>query len=298
MLGNRWTWRRPAPLFRAVLTSLSLICTGAAIASGPSLNEVPEALQRDRLRVCADPNNMPFSNRRREGFENKLAEMVARDLGKDVSYYWHAQRRGFIRKTLGADKCDVILGMTPSGRVATTRSYYRSSYVFVTRADSNLTFSSMQAPELRDLEIGVHLIGDDGTNPPPAHALGQQGIVDNVTGYLIYGDYRDDSPPSTLIRDVAAGKIDLAAAWGPLAGYYASQSDVPLRVVPISDTLAYMPMLFQYAIVMGVQKTNPELKAQLNEVIYQRKDEIEALLQSYAIPLAGQGPVILGGKAP
>ncbi len=279
-----------------LLFSFSLFLPGVTMASGPSLHEVPEALQRDELRVCADPNNLPYSNRRGEGFENKLAEMVARDLGKTVSYFWHAQRRGFLRSTLGADKCDVILGMTPNGRVATTRSYYRSSYVFVSRADRDLEFSSMQAPELHDLRIGVHLIGDDGTNPPPAHALGQQGIVENVEGYLIYGDYREESPPSALIKAVASGEIDLAAAWGPLAGYYASQSDVPLRIVPITDTLEYMPMLFQYAIVMGVQKTNPELKRQLNEVIYQRKEEIQALLERYGVPLAGQGAMILGGR--
>lgn len=257
---------------------------------------VPDALKRDELRVCADPNNMPFSNKRREGFENALAELVARDLGKTVSYTWHAQRRGFIRNTLKAGECDVIMGTAHLDMIATTRSYYKSSYVFISRADRELTFSSMNAPELKDLSIGVHLIGDDGANTPPVHALGQQNIVDNVVGYMIYGDYRNEAPAATIIKAVADGEIDIAAVWGPLAGYHAKQSKVPLRVVPITDTLDYLPTMFQYAIAMGVRKDDLPLKAHLNEVIYQRKDEIHEILDRYGVPLAGSSPTIMGGS--
>lgn len=271
----------------------ALMAALPAIAADEGL---PEALKRDTLRVCADPNNMPFSNQQGEGFENKLAELVARDLGKTLAYTWHAQRRGFIRNTLAAGECDVVMGTSHSELLSTTRSYYRSTYVFVSRADQDLNFSSIKAPELKTLRIGVHLIGDDGANTPPAHALGEQGIVDNVHGYLIYGDYRQASPPARLIDAVATGRIDIAAVWGPLAGYHAEKSEVPLRIVPITDTLDYMPLMFEYPIAMGVRKTDPYLKSLLNEVIYQRKDEIEALLAEYRVPRPGADEVIVGGN--
>lgn len=258
-------------------------------------SNLPVALQRDELRVCADPNNLPFSNRRREGFENELAELVARKLGKVVSYTWHAQRRGFIRNTLYADECDIVIGTTHSEILSTTRTYYKSAYVFVSRADRELAFSSIKNPMLRNLRIGVHLIGDDGANTPPAHALGEQGIVDNVVGYMVYGDYRDESPPARLISAVAEREIDIAAVWGPLAGYFARQSQVPLRIVPITDTLDYMPLMFQYSIAMGVRKTDPMLKNHLNEIIYQHQEEIQALLERYGVPMVGDPPTIVGG---
>ncbi|WP_166254418.1 substrate-binding domain-containing protein [Marinobacter salicampi] len=279
-------------LFPALLLALAGLSPVAAAQPG----ELPETIKRPELRVCSDPNNLPFSNRAGEGFENQLAELVADELGKEVRYEWHAQRRGFLRNTLNAGKCDIVMGTPHLGMLATTRSYYNSTYVFLSRADRNLTFSSMKAPELQDLTIGVHLIGDDGANTPPAHALGEQGIVDNVEGFMIYGDYREDSPPSRLVKAVARDEIDVAAVWGPLAGYYAARSAVPLRLVPITDTLDYMPMLFQYPIAMGVRKTDPFLKNQLNEFIYQNGEEIQALLERYNIPLAGRmEPVILGG---
>ena len=144
------------------------------------------------LRVCADPNNLPFSNEREEGFENRIAELVADELDAELSYTWWAQRRGFIRSTLGAGACDLVIGVPAGYELAeTTDAYYRSAYVYVYRADRGLELHSMRDPRLRHLRIGVHLIGDDGVNPPPAHALGEQGIVDNVVGYMIYGDYRE-----------------------------------------------------------------------------------------------------------
>ena len=177
------------------------------------------AAKPDTLRVCADPNNMPFSNQAEEGFENKLAGMVAKQFGKAVSYTWWAQRRGFIRQTLKAGVCDLVMGI-PAGYdlVETTRPYYRSTYVFVSQAARHLQLDAIDDPQLRRLTIGVHLIGADGNNTPPAHALGRQGIVDNVRGFMIYGDYREPDPPARLIEAVENGEIDIAAAWGQLAG--------------------------------------------------------------------------------
>ena len=256
-----------------------------ALAGGAPAGGLPPAT----LRVCADPNNLPFSNAEGEGFENALAELVAKDLGRTVAYTWWAQRRGFIRNTLNAGKCDVVMGVPDLDMIDTTRPYYRSTYVFVSRADRRLDFSSIEAPELRTLRIGVHLIGDDGANPPPAHALGAQGIVDNVVGYMIYGDYREDSPPARLIEAVERGDVDVAAVWGPLAGYFAKHSQVPLRVVPITDTEAYRPLVFQFPIAMGVRKGDRALADRLNQVIERRGDEIRALLERYGVPLVDPG---------
>ncbi|HMH55230.1 MAG TPA: transporter substrate-binding domain-containing protein, partial [Gemmatimonadales bacterium] len=142
------------------------------------------------LRVCADPNNLPFSNQRREGFENRLADLIAGELGDTVRYTWQPQRRGFLRNTLNANACDVVMGMPlGSDRVLTTRPYYRSSYVFVSRKDRHLRVRSLDDPVLRKLRIGVQLVGDDYANTPPVHALSRRGIVKNLVGYSVLGDY-------------------------------------------------------------------------------------------------------------
>src|ERR1041384_2042693 len=186
------------------------------------------------LRVCADPNNLPFTNAKGEGFENKLAALLARDLGTRVEYTWFAQRRGFLRNTLSARKCDVVMGLPVDTDAAwTTKPYYRSTYVFVTRRSRKLHIRSFDDPQLRTLRIGVELVGDDGANTPPAHALSRRGIVNNIVGFSVYGDYRTDSPPSAIVAAVARGDVDIAAAWGPMAGYFAARQPVALDVVAV-----------------------------------------------------------------
>ena len=148
------------------------------------------------FRVCADPNNLPFSNRAGEGFENKIAQVIAQQLGDTVSYTWWAQRRGFARNTLKGDLCDIWPGVASGFEMlATTRPYYRSTYVFVTREDRHLYITSFDDPRLPQLRIGVQMIGNDAQNTPPTHALARRGIVNNVRGYLIYGDYRTPTRP-------------------------------------------------------------------------------------------------------
>jgi mxaJ protein len=256
----------------------------AALVASPAAAD--DSAASEAFRVCADPNNLPFSNRSGEGFENKLAEMIAQQFGKPVSYTWWAQRRGFIRHTLKAGDCDLVMGV-PTGYelVESTKPYYRSSYVFVSRKDRQLDLSSILDPRLHSLSIGVHLIGDDGNNTPPAHALGEQGIVENVRGYVIYGDYREPNPPSRLIEAVERGKVDVAAVWGPFAGYFAGHSRVPLTVTPMSDTERFAPQQFQFEIAMGVRKGDHQLRDRLNDFIDKHRPEIAALLRSYGVPL-------------
>jgi mxaJ protein len=237
------------------------------------------------LRVCADPNNLPFSNARGEGFENKLAELVARDLGAQVEYTWWAQRRGYVRNTLKAGKCDLWPGVaTQVEMVATTRPYYRSSYVFVTRADRNLEIASFDDPKLKALTVGVQMIGDDASNTPPTHALARRGITGNVRGYMLYGDYAKANPPAEIVSAVDRGDVDVAVVWGPLAGYFAERAAHPLKLAPVTPTLdgPQWPMAFD--ISMGVAKDQPRLRQEVDQILERRAPEIARLLAAYHIP--------------
>src|SRR5436190_22081100 len=198
----------------AALVSIMLV------AASYSCVQKAETHPSRELRVCADPNNLPFSNKQLEGFENKIADLVGRDLHASIAYTWWAQRRGFVRNTIGSGTCDVLMGVpTRFERTLVTRPYYRSSYVFVTRRDRRLAIRSFDDRALRQVRVGVQLIGDDGGNSPPAHALAARHIVANVVGYTVYGDYLEPNPPARIVKAVAHGDVDVAIVWGPLAGY-------------------------------------------------------------------------------
>ena len=235
------------------------------------------------LRVCADPNNLPYSNSTHQGFEDKLAQLVGRELHRKVEYYFWAQRRGFVRNTLKAGKCDIIMG-TAAGMemVLTTKPYYRSTYTFVSRASAP-DIHSLDDPRLHTVKVGVQLIGDDFANTPPAAGLTRRGIVQNVRGYTIYGDYREANPPSRIVRAVEKGEVDVALVWGPLAGYFARQSPVPLRVVPISPR-ADGRVPYTFAISMGVRHSDTAFRDSLDQVIVRRRGEIDRLLAEYGVP--------------
>jgi len=237
------------------------------------------------LRVCADPNNLPFSNQRLEGFENKIAELLAQDLGERVEYTWWAQRRGFFRNTLKAGMCDVVIGVPAGFEMAlTTRPYYRSTYVFLSRKDRRLDVKSFDDPVLKKLRIGVQIIGDDQSNAPPAHALTRRNIVDNVKGFTLYGDYSKHDPPARIVEAVAKGDIDLAIVWGPLAGYFAKQSRVPMEVVPVSPQIDQPFLPFVFDISMGVRRGDQDLRDQLDQFLENRRPEIERILADYRVP--------------
>jgi len=238
------------------------------------------------LRVCADPNNLPFSNARGQGFENKLVELLAKDLGVKAEYTWWAQRRGYVRNTLKDHRCDVWPGVaTQLEMLATTRPYYRSTYVFVSRADRHLDVGSYDDPRLKALKIGVQLIGDDASNTPPTHALARRGIVDNVRGYMLYGDYARPNPPAAIIQAVDHGDIDVAVVWGPLAGYFAARAAHPLTLTPVQPWLdgPQWPMVFD--ISMGVRRDDAKLREALDAALERRSADINALLRDYAVPV-------------
>lgn len=245
----------------------------------------PGGDQKD-FRVCADPNNLPFSNHKQEGFENKIAELLAAALGSQIRYTWWPQRRGFIRNTLRAGVCDVVMGV-PIGYdpVLTSQPYYRSTYVFVYPQDTGYQIASFDDPILHRLKIGVHLIGDDYANSPPAHALSAKGIVHNVVGYSVFGDYAEDSPPGKIIKAVAAREVDMAIVWGPIAGYFARRQTVPLTLVPVpvSDSSPSLP--FAYSIALGVRRGDTEFKAKLDDILIRKTAEIHQILEEYGVPL-------------
>jgi mxaJ protein len=238
------------------------------------------------LRVCADPNNLPFSNNRLQGFENRIVALVARDLGARAKYVWWAQRRGFARNTLKAGKCDLWPGVAVGVEtMATTRPYYRSTYVFVTRRDRDIDIASFDDPRLRQLKIGVQMVGNDAMNTPPAHALARRGMTQNVRGYMLYGDYRNPNPPSAIVNAVADGKIDLGVVWGPLAGYFAKRSRVPLALRPVepeSDGPQW-PMTFDIA--MGVRRGDSDFKREIDQALFRNRAAIDRILAVYAVPL-------------
>ena len=273
----------PLCAFAGVILSFTS-CAQQKPATTTSMAQ-PIARPAGVLRVCADPNNLPFSNQRLEGFENKIADLLAQDLGERVEYTWWAQRRGFFRNTLKAGMCDVVIGV-PSGfeMALTTKPYYRSTYVFLSRKDRHLDVKSFDDPLLRKLRIGVQIIGDDQSNAPPAHALTRRNIVENVKGFTLYGDYSQDNPPARIVDAVAKGDIDLAIVWGPLAGYFAKQSRVPMDVVPVSPQIDQPFLPFVFDIAMGVRRGDQELRDQLEQFLEKRRPEIDRILEDYRVP--------------
>ncbi len=287
----RFSWCLPLRLcvFAWVILPLAITTSCSTQKPAPIAIAAAQPITRPAgvLRVCADPNNLPFSNQRGEGFENKIAELLAQDMGERVEYTWWAQRRGFFRNTLKAGICDLVIGV-PSGfeMALTSKPYYRSTYVFLSRKDRHLEVKSFDDPSLRKLRIGVQIIGDDQSNTPPAHALTRRHIIDNVRGFTLYGDYSQPDPPARIIEAVAKGDIDLAIVWGPLAGYFAKQSRVPLEIVPVSPQIDQPFLPFVFDISMGVRRGDQEFRDQVDQFLEKRHGEIDRILGDYRVPRA------------
>ena len=284
-------------------TALLLIpaaCLAVYVAARQGLVKAALAHTTPALRVCADPNNLPFSDSTGggSGFENRIAQLVAADLGMHVQYTWWPQRRGFVRNTLKAGTCDVVIGVPTSyDMTMVTRPYYRSTYVFVTRSDRDLDIRSFDDPRLGDLRIGIHLMGDDYANSPAALSLMRRGAAKHLVGYMIYGDYSKPHPPSELIDAVARGDVDVAIAWGPLAGYFAKHARVPLRLHAVSPQIEVPFVTFVYDVAMGVRRGDTARRDVLNREIERRAPEIARILEQYGIPVlrvAGVGAGIAG----
>jgi mxaJ protein len=265
---------------RRTISAIALATVAVALLAGAGVVAQPR-----ELRVCGDPDNLPFSNERLEGFENKVAALIAGELGATVHYTWMPQRRGFVRRTLNAKQCDLVIGVPSEYEmVLPTKPYYSSTYVFVSRKDRNLRIESFDDPKLKKLRIGLHVVGDDIFGTPAAHALSKRGIVKNIVGFEIFDDDSVKDPAGRIINAVAAGKIDVAIVWGPFGGYYAKQQKTPLDVVAVpARTDGVFP--FVYDISMGVRRSDKGLKAQVEEVLERRRTDIQKILEAYGVPL-------------
>lgn len=271
-----------APTLRC-LAVLTLLLAGASLRLSAQLR--PNVEKPGVIRVCADPDNMPLSNQKGEGFEQKIAELIAREWKSKVEYAWWPVRRGFFSRALNGRYCDVAM-QAPSGldMAGVTKPYFRSGYVFVTRKDSGLDIKSLADPRLKKLKIGVNLLNSDAENTPPAMALSQYGVVGNLIGFTTF--YSDSARPEDIVNAVAKKDVDVAIVWGPLAGYFAKNSRVPLNLQPLPERDSLSPdFQFQYNIGLGVRRRDKELRDSLQAVLDRKAPEIQNILKQYGVPV-------------
>lgn len=243
--------------------------------------QTTEVRDRTALRVCADPGNLPYSNEAGEGFENKIAEVIADELQLPLEYTWFPQTVGFIRSTLQARRCDLIVGILGANEmVLNTNPYYQSGFVMFYRADSELDYADLSDPRLKQKKIGVVA----GT--PPAHLMARYGLFLNHRPYHLVVDTRREKPGLDMVRDVANGEIDLGLLWGPMAGYFIREVGVPMKVISLEDDPAGVWM--NYRITMGVRHTELDWKRTINRAIRSRQEEINQILLGYGVPLLDQ----------
>ena len=267
------------------LLAMSASIGQAADVDIPSLNpdegrigEVRRVADDSEFKVCADPENMPYSNNKQEGFEDKIAEVLAKDLGKKLSFTYAYSRQGFFRNTLGANRCDVVMGTTSdSYMMRTSKPYYRAGHVYVWRKESNFNITDWNSPDLRKGFIGV-IDHSPATIPMDAH-----GLIANARPYRIQRDL--NLPPSFMIDDLAKGDIDIAIAWGPIGGYFAKQSKVPMVVAPIPEYETENAKGKEYwNISVGVRKKDKERMAMIQGALDRNQDKILKILDDYGIP--------------
>lgn len=246
--------------------------------------------QAGDLRVCADPDNLPFSNKKEEGYENRIAALVAADLGAKLVYVWADERRATALEVMNQGRCDLVPGMIAQAPgVATTRPYMRSSYAFVTRS---APVSSFDDPQLRKLRIGVQSVGDDSVTPP-VEALLHRGLNANIQPFTFHGSAADPNSAGVIVQAVARKDIDAAVLWGPFAGFFAARQDAPLQVSVAQGSPRDPPMSF--AISMATRRQDVALRDAVDSALAKHRDEIAALLKDYHVPLL---PVEEGEAAP
>ncbi|NML13947.1 quinoprotein dehydrogenase-associated putative ABC transporter substrate-binding protein [Azohydromonas sp. G-1-1-14] len=234
------------------------------------------------MRVCADPDNLPYSHQDGSGFENRLAQWLAEELRRPLQVTWVPLQRGFVRKTLREGRCDVLLGV-PVGleRVATTRPYYRSGYVFLSQPLDGHPLCGFDDARLKKLRIGVQLPGD-GAATPPGQVLAQRGAVEHVRGFEPLGE---QPSAQRAVQALAAGEIDAAVLWGPPAGYFARRAGVPLVLTPVRGAVPGALSPFAFDMALAVRPADTALRAELDTALARLQPRIDALLARYGVPL-------------
>jgi quinoprotein dehydrogenase-associated probable ABC transporter substrate-binding protein len=269
----------------------ALICL--SLWTGPvAAQTVIELVSRTELKVCADPNDLPFSNDKREGFENRIAEILGQEMNLPVTYVWFPQVIGFVRNTLRARQCDLVMGtVAGDGMMDTTNAYYHSGYMLVTRTDDGIAATGLGDPVLADKRIGLVAA------TPPTDLLLRHGLMPHVTSYALAVDTRFDSPARAMIQDILDRKIDVGLLWGPLAGYAIKHENLPLKAVFIAPEPDAQRLDFRIA--MGVRPGEPEWRHRLNAALEKHRPEIDRLLADYGVPMLDeQGRTVTGSAAP
>jgi len=263
-----------------VFAFATCILAGLGIFSAHAVEgQRADLVNRQLLRVCSDPANMPFSNTKQEGFENKIAEIIADELGVPVEYTWFPQAMGFVRNTLLAKRCDVIIGTGQGDKeVLNTNHLYRSAYALVYRRNNGLDgVDSVRDPRLKGKRMGAVI------STPSATLVAKAGLMGNAKPYRLMVDRRVDSPAEEMIKDIRGGEVDAGVLWGPIAGYFAKKGGEELVVVPlVKDD---KDSRVEFRITMGVRHTDNEWKRQLNNVIRKRQADIDRVLLEYGVPL-------------
>ena len=267
---------------RAAVAVAAFVLLGALGAAGAQESDATGSLELvdpHVFRACADPRDLPLSNEAGEGFENKIADLFARKLGKSLAYTFYPDATGFIRNTLNAYRCDVVLGIAQGvDLVQPTNPYYRTGYAAAFREDGPLKgMDSLSDPRLKTARIGIVA----GT--PPATYLAMNGLLGHIKSYRLGVDTRYDAPTHDMMDDLDKGEIDVALLWGPFAGYYAMKAKTPTAVVPLVKEQGGPPMVAR--IVMGVRHSDQNWKRALNKLISDNQGEIQTILRSYGVPL-------------
>ena len=254
----------------------------AVALAGQASAQRAELITPTELRVCADPHNLPFSNEKKEGFENRIAEIIGKDLGLPVTYVWFPQVIGFVRNTLAKRACDLVMGaVAGDGIMDTTNPYYHTGYMLVTRAVDGIDARSIGDPALADKRIGIIAA------TPPTDLLLRHHLLAHTQSYALAVDTRTRNPARDMLNDLAAGEIDVALVWGPIADYAITHDHLPLKAVFIEPE-ADAPRL-DYRIAMGVRANEPEWRRRINQAISRHRKEIDAVLAEYGLETVDDG---------
>ncbi len=260
-------------MIRAGVFGACLMAAGAACAQ-----QSPDLASQTELRVCADPHNLPFSNQAGEGFENKIAALLAHDMKLGLTYTWFPDSQGFVRATLMKHRCDVVMGTVAGVEdMATTDAYYHTAYVMLTRAADNITTARVDDWKIAGRRFGLIA----GT--PPTNLVVDHNLMDQTAIYPLMVDTRLDQPGHRMVSDVAAGRVDVGLVWGPIAGYYTSADHLPLRLTLLDPEASKVRL--DYHIAMGVRPGDVEFRRRLNRVISRDRPQITEILRAYHVPL-------------
>jgi quinoprotein dehydrogenase-associated probable ABC transporter substrate-binding protein len=277
-------------LQEAARSAAVIACVGVAAVLGAS--GMGTAANAAPLRVCADPDNMPFSNEKGEGFENKLAELMAQKLDATLEYSWFAEATGYVPNTMGREACDLVMGYAQgTGLIEDTNPYYYTSYVLIYRQDdeSLAGIDNLSDPRLKGKRIGLF------ARTPPASILAMHGLIANAKPFEVDANKSASKATMTMISELASGELDAALLWGPVGGYYAERASVPLKLVPLVKENAGPSTI--YGITMGVRPNEPQWKHKINKLIAENEREINLILEGYNVPLLDEKGNLIAAAA-